>query len=103
FFPVVVPGTDQDHLSVLGPAVQLEQSSVIVDPRLVPVLGHGVIDVQARAAASLRRLPVLLERAAVEDGDDAIVPGGLSGRIDDVPLAQPEVELTVRRSGARSE
>src|SRR6266496_3215430 len=94
---------DQNHLSVVDASVELEQPSVIVEPRLVPASGHRVEDVQTRASSSLRRLPVLLQPAPVENGDDPVAPGGLAARVGDIPFAEPEVELTVggRRAGGR--
>src|SRR5262249_51068028 len=91
----------EHHLSVFDAAGELQQPRVIVHPRLVPVSGDRVEDIQTGASASLRGFPVLLKPAPVKDRDDVILAGRLSRGIDHVPVAEPKVELPVGRRSAR--
>ena len=78
--------------------VQLQQAAVAVDPRLMPAFSIAVEDVETRAGVTAAAVPALLQRASAVDRDDAVTSNDLTARIANVPIALPEIELTVFRA-----
>ena len=91
-----------DHLSVHDAAGEVEDGPGVVDPRLVPLVVARVSRVEALAPRWARTGPRLLQRTAVQDAFDAIGAGALTRRQRDLPLTNPEVELTMLGCGAGS-
>ena len=69
-------------------------------PGLVPELAAGVIDVDAFSAVATRRAITLAQHAATVHAGDAVGAGELTVNAVHLPLAKPEVECPVRRTGA---
>src|SRR3954451_6644491 len=73
---------------VRGPAVR--------HPELLPLLGNVVVLVEAFAVAALSASPILEDDAVLQDELHAAFADLLLAR-EDIPLADPEVELPVLR------
>src|SRR4029079_10587204 len=86
----------EDHLAVREGAVHVGGAAGVVDPGLVPGLGLGVVGVEAlavEAGAVALPFPVLLDHTAAQGVGDPAQAGQRAVRVEDVPLADPEVEL----------
>ena len=77
--------------------------SAAVDPELMPFLRPRVVEADTTAGRSLRTRPLFLQHAAAVNERDRVRTECHAGRINHVPIAQPEVELAIlgRAAGAR--
>jgi len=79
---------------------------MVSDPALMPDSARGIVDAEALTTVAVDALENLMQNAALENGLDARV-GNDRGRMfdfDDVPVADPEVELVIGvvRAGRRN-
>src|SRR4029078_2293262 len=82
-------------------AGEVEDAAPTPQPVLMPLLVGRRIRVDAPPVAAACTGPVLLQAAAALDALDAVVAGACAVRRDDVPVADPEIELAVLTSAAR--
>jgi len=90
----------QHHARADQPAREVQAAAGGIDPELMPLAVGGVVAVEALALAALGARPVLEQRALARDDLDAVLAGLVAVRGEDVPLADPEVELMVFRPRA---
>src|SRR5688572_2856674 len=62
----------EDHGLPFEPAFQVQGTSLVVDPGLVPDLARRVVEAEARARVADRRRVLLADRAAVVDARDEV-------------------------------
>ena len=92
--------TFEHHAPAAKAAFEQKQRSRSVDPGLMPDLASGVVHVQALAAVATAGGVTLMQHATGVLARDAVHSRELSIGGADVPLAEPEVELTVLASVA---
>src|SRR5262245_38972418 len=72
--------TGHYHPPILYSAVELQQFSPVIDPRLVPLLSRRVVDVVTVAPAPARAAPIFVKNAAAQRALDSVCAGSLSIR-----------------------
>ena len=88
------------HLPLLEAAVEQQDRPLVVDPGLVPDLTPGSQPLRlVPTRLAVRRLVLLAQDAVAVETRDAVGAGERAARLD-LPVAEPEVELTELRRGA---
>jgi hypothetical protein len=90
----------EGHLTIGVGAVEMDDRTAVVDPGLLPFARLAIVDIEAVAHTALAADPVFHQDAAVEDAVDAVGAREFVADID-LPVADPEVKLTVFCRGAR--
>src|SRR5262245_42772225 len=93
--------THQAHHAVFEASLEHQRTAGVIDPRLVPDASRRVVEIDAVATETAGPLPVLEERAAVENAFDPVGTSDLAF-LGDLPLAEPEIELMVGVASAWS-
>jgi hypothetical protein len=88
-------------VSALQAAIELQYLAPICYPTLMPASARRVVDTETLTFVALGVLVVFPQNATIQDAIH-VDPRHLLGRIVDVehvPITNPEIELTVFRSG----
>ena len=99
----VVRVAREHHCRTVSSAVELQEAASAVDPCLVPFSAIPIVEVEAGARDACDARPMLDQRAPAVRGFDAVVADDLAGRIVDLPVTEPEIELAMldRSAGRR--